>query len=213
MIDQAVKWARPNEWLITNFREMVRSSVEGEKDGAIDHLLLAMLWEWPGYSVEENVAFLRKSPMLVPNSGEAVGRLLRSGEVEQRHLEIAVEFWRAVLKSEKGPGLKGFGWFAELESMDSELWAELTLQTLQSSGGVIDRGHGVAERAMGLTPSQTSLAIVNELVRGQIDDWGLRDIADHAAELVSSAQGLEGTDEYGRLRTAFLERGMIDSMS
>ena len=169
-----------------------------------------MLWEWPGYSVKENVAFLQKSPMLVSNSGEAVGRLLRSGEVEQRHLEIAVEFWGAVLKSEKGPGLKGFGWFAEVDSMDSELWAELTLQTLESSDGVIDWAHGVAERALGLTPSQTSLAIVNELVRGQIDDWGLRVIADHAAELLSSAQGLEGTDAYKRLQTAFLERGMID---
>ena len=210
MIDQAVKWARPNEWLITNFREMVRSSAEGEKDRALDHLLLAMLWEWPGYSVEENVEFLQKSPTLVSNSGKAVGRLLRSGEVEQRHLEIAVEFWRAVLKSETGLALKGFGWFAEVESMDSALWAELTLQTLQSSGGVIDWGHGVAERAMGLTPSQTSLAIVNELVRGQIDHWGLRVITDHAAELLSSAQGLEGTDEYKRLQTAFLERGMID---
>ena len=210
MIDQAVKWARPNEWLITNFGEMVRSSVKGEKDGALDHLLLAMLWEWPGYSVKENVAFLQKSPTLVSSSGEAVGRLLRSGEVEQRHLEIAVEFWRAVLKSETGLALKGFGWFAEVESMDSELWAELTLETLQLSGGVIDRGHGVAERAMGLTPSRTSLAIVNELVRGQIDNWGLRVIAERAVDLLSAAQSLEGMDEYKRLQTAFLERGMID---
>ena len=78
MIDQAIKWARPNEWLITNFREMVRSSVEGEKDGALDHLLLAMLWEWPDYSVEENVAspqsrnpVCRSSAHDAPQEGQA----------------------------------------------------------------------------------------------------------------------------------------------
>ena len=37
-----------------------------------------------------------------------------------------------------------------------------------------------------------------------------RVIADRAVDLLSAAQSLEGTDEYKRLQTAFLERGMID---
>lgn len=208
-IDQAVKWSRPNPWLLENFRERVRDSASRGVENSLDHLLIAMLWRTPGYSVQENVRFLQQSPQLLSNAGEALGRLLRNKQADGDHIELATEFWRTAIQAGKSDGLPGFGWFTEIVSLDEEVWADLTLATLRGSGGRIDWSHKVAERAAASPPSRITLDIMNELVRRSGDEWDRRSNAETATVLLAAATELEGTAEYARLRTTLLERGAL----
>ena len=211
-IDLAIKWSsRPNAWLLENFRDEIRSAVERNVNNALKHLLIAMIWEIPGYSAHDNVAFLRRSPDLASRSGEALGRLLHNGEPEQRFLEITSAFWRTMLQQTTGNALLGFGWLSMVEELDSEVWADLTLKTLEATRGRIDWSHRVAERVAASPPTPTGLAIMNKLVRGQHDPWGSRGIIDQAVRIVDAARDLSATEEFQRLHNALLERGAIET--
>ena len=63
---------------------------------------------------------------------------------------------------------------------------------------------------MSQPPTTTKLEILNQLIRGQPDPWALRYIADHIANYLNTTTDLATTDEYQRLRTTLIERGMID---
>src|SRR5690606_6461545 len=80
--DLAVKWGRPNRWLHEHHRDLLLNAVLRGVDNAIDQLLIAMLWEVPGYTVEDNIEFLRQSPELLSRAGEMLGRLLRHQDAE-----------------------------------------------------------------------------------------------------------------------------------
>lgn len=211
MVDQAIKWGPPLVWLLENHRKMVRNSVVRKVDQALERYLTAMLWECSGYGIPEVASFLQ-SQDLVSDAGEALGRLLRHDNAELRHVELAVELWQKILAAKKKPSLRGFGWFSEVSRLENDLWAELTLKTLEASNSRIDCAQQVADRVTAATPTATGLAILNELVRGGLDnEWDRLSIAEQAALFLSSAQDLAGTPEYKRLQTALLERGVTGS--
>ncbi len=207
-VDQALKWGSTNTWLLENFRGLVRNAVTSGVEHALDHALIAMLWESPGYGVQDNIAFLRTPAPLLSQAGEALGRLLRHDEADE-HLQVAMRFWHAAIATKLRDGLAGFGSFAGVEHMDSTDWASMTLQTLQISGGRIDWSDKVAERAVTLSPSETTLAIMNQLVQGTIDEWDRRVNIERAVTLLRAADRLEETPEYIRLQTTLLERGVL----
>jgi hypothetical protein len=136
-----------------------------------------------------------------------LGRLLRHSETEDVHLARAVEFWDGALVVGVPDGLAGFGWLAEVDLLDDELWASRTQATLGQTAGSIDWSHKVAERAASLPPSTTTLSILNSLVRGAVDEWDRRGNFEQAVGLLRSAAHLAATAEYERLRTSLLERG------
>ncbi len=208
-VDQALKWSSTNTWLLENFRSLVRNAVTSGVEHALDHALIAMLRESPGYGVQDNIKFLRTSAPLLSQAGQALGHLLRHDQASEHHLQIAMRFWHAAIATKVRDGLAGFGWFAEIAHMDSTDWASTTLETLRTSGGRIDRSHKVAERAVALSPSETTLAIMNELVRGTVDEWDQRGNIERAVTLIGAADGLETTDEYIRLQTTLRERGAL----
>lgn len=129
--------------------------------------------------------------------------------MSQDHLGRAIGFWRQAIKTREREGLPGFGWFAEVEQLGSNVWADLTLQTLRHSGGRLDWAHRVAERAIQMPVSKTTLALMNELIRGSIDEWDRRRTTELAVTLIAAATKLDGTIEYQRLRTTLLERGAM----
>ncbi|MDE0268576.1 MAG: hypothetical protein OXI96_06025 [Acidimicrobiaceae bacterium] len=97
-IDLALQRGHTDTWLLENFRDGVCNAVERGVKNALDHLLVAMLWEIPGYSIKENVDFLLRSskspelPGLVSRSAIVLSKILRNSELEQRYLEIAEKF-------------------------------------------------------------------------------------------------------------------------
>lgn len=207
--DLAIKWGRPNRWLHERYRDLLRDAVTRDVEHAIDHLLLAMLWGVPGYTVHDNVAFLRQSPELLSKAGESLGRLLRQGDAEDAHVAVATSFWNAAVDVGDGFALAGFGWMAEAMTIDDENWAVLTQKTLGLTGGKLDWAHKVADRAAASAPSTTTLSIMNSLVRSIDDEWDRRGTAEKAVALLQAATELAGTPEYERLRTTLLERGAL----
>ena len=210
-IDLAMKYSYSDDWVLENFQPAVHSAVKREIDHSMDHLLVAMLRGIPGYSAQDNVNLLRNSPQLASRSGETLGRLMSNSELEQHHLQIAADFWRAMLQAATSDALFGFGWMSMVDAMGPDLWAELTLETLSSTGGRIDWSHGVAERVAASPPSRTGLAIMDLLIRAQSDPWGSRRALEEAVAVLASAEALATTDEYQRLRRALLERGAIET--
>ncbi|MCA1703071.1 MAG: hypothetical protein LC808_07295 [Actinobacteria bacterium] len=207
--DLAIKWSRPNRWLFERYRHLVRNAVSREVDHALDHLLIAMLWDIPGYSVEDNVSFLRQSPPQLSKAGEMLGRLLRHGDADEGHVACGVTFWDAAISTKEPDALPGFGWLAEVENLTDETWASRTMATLAVTGGRIDWSHKVAERAASLAPSTTTLAIMNRLTRGASDEWDRRRNIERAVELLRASDEIAATPEYERLRTTLLERGAL----
>ena len=220
-IDQAIRYSHPNEWPLEHFRGGVYDAVKRDVKNALDHLLLAMLWEIPGYSVENTVAFLRESPELSSGSGERLSRILPKIKPEPpRYLEIFEKFWRAMLKQTKRANnnnllLPGFGYLSRVEAMNPELWSKLMLKTLEASRGQTvsnDRNvwiDGVAERVVKLPPSVTGLAIMDTLLRDYSDPLILSTVTEKAVHTLDSAQNLKITKEYRQLHNALLERGAI----
>ena len=214
MIDQALKWGQPNQWLLENLRDMVHDAARRNVERSLEHVMVAMLWELPGYSIADVIAFVAESAELMSDAGETLGRLLADGVAEQRYADTAVSFWQAALDraDTMGPAagdtLQGFGWFSEAEAISTEEWSEMTLRTLRIAGGRLDWIHGVAERLVAALPTPTSLAIFDQLVRGFGSDWDREDVANHARQHLMSAEHLRDTVEYRRLHAALMERGV-----
>lgn len=207
--DLATKWGRPNRWLFERYRSLLRDAVSRGVDHALDHLMIAMLWTITGYSVEENIAFLRQTSALLSDAGEILGRLLRHDAADEAHIATAVSFWDAANATADADALGGFGWLAEVEQLDADVWASRTMATLAVTGGRIDWSQKVAERAVSLEPSTTTLAIMNSLIRGASDEWDRRGNIERAVELMRFADELAGAPDYERLRTTLLERGAL----
>ena len=210
-IDLVVEWGLPDEWFLKQFRNGVRNAVRRDVDGAIEHLLTAMLRDVPGYSVHETVAFLQSLLELPAHTGRTLSHLLMSTETDDRHRDTAIEFWRSVIQTDKGPadseGLKGFGWMAYVESLDPAVWAKLTLATLQLTGGGINNTGDVARRAARNTPGKTTLNLINSLMRCPDGSLAKFLAMEQAVELLHNATALKHTNEYKRLHAMMRDRG------
>jgi hypothetical protein len=207
-VDLALKWGQPNRWLLEHFPEAVKDAVRRDVENALEHHLVAMLWQLPGYSIQETVDFLRSKNKLSA-AGEALGSLLQSQDTSPEHAGLVVQFWTHALEDSTAQTLTGFGWLSEISVLDDSAWTDLTRRTLTATHGRIDSAHKVAERATAQPPSTATLAIMNQLVRGLADDWDRRSVTELAAQALGQAEHLAGTSEYKRLRTTLLERGML----
>jgi len=154
------------------------------------------------------VDFLRSSNKLSA-AGEALGRLLPSEGTSPEHASLAAQFWAHALDGGTAEALTGFGWLSGSSALDDDTWIDLTRRTLTATRGRIDWAYKVAERAAAQPPSTGTLAILNQLVRGLADDWDRRSVTEFAAQALDQARHLAHTPEYGRLRTALLERGVL----
>ena len=216
MFDEATAHNQANDWLLENFPEMVYDAARRGVARALDHLMVAMLWELPRYSIHDVVTFVAQAPELMSNAGHRLARAMAHSTIEQSHTAIAVNFWQASLDAAPargtaaGDALQGFGWFSDVEPIGNEVWSQMTLKTLRATGGRIEWASSVAQRVAATPPSATGLAILDQLVRGSPSDWERRQVAEHARPMVASAQHLEDAVEYRRLRAALMERGLLE---
>jgi hypothetical protein len=207
-VDLALSWGRPNPWLLENLRAQVRDAVRRMTDNALDHFLVAVLWQAPGYSVDEAVTFLRSLGRL-SDAGQALGQLLRSDDAPTEHAALAAQFWEKSIHGGTVETLAGFGWYAEISALDDITWARLTRQTLNITRGRIDWARHVADRAARPQPTPDTLEILNQLLRGLPDGWDQRSVLETATLAIKKADRSQAdTPEYQRLRTTLLERGV-----
>lgn len=208
-IDMALRWGRPNQWLLRNGRTEVRDAVRREAENALDHLLVAMLWEEDGYSTASMLEFLAEEPNRLSETGERLGRLLRHEDASDDHIRVAVDLWQQAADRGDSDSLLGFGWMSEVHGLDDEVWSELMRDTLAVTRGQIDWAQRVAERAAEMIPTTTTLAILDLLIRGPNDAYERRDAIERAVEVLDRAEPHRSTPEYQRLRNALHERGAL----
>ena len=209
-VELAIESSPPNRWLLENFPKAIHNAVRVSAEHAMEHMIIGMLWGCAGYSIQETVAFLRTSPELVSKSGHAMASVLDDADVDPSVVEVATNFWSTILDTETGAAVEGFGGLAEVAVMDAETWEELTLRTIKAANGRIDWSHGIAKRLAASHPTTTGLALLNEMVRGRLDEWDRLNVSETAADVLSKANGLQETNDYKRLHTTLLERGVID---
>ena len=226
-LDQALKWSRPDRWLLESFPCGVMDAIRRQVKYALDHYLIALLRGWKGYTLKDTAEFLGSQPELLRAAGERLGYLLDSDGVKQCHIERALRFWKIMNDTgERVDALTGFGGFARIAMLDDTQWSELTLKTLRRTGGRIDEANVVAERVAGLTPDDIGLEIMDNLVRrsnsresdGKRDRvffhkrWAQGEVEKAAQELLGRSSELRDSDHYQRLLTALRERGYeVDS--
>ena len=203
-LELALEWGPADRWVLENFGSQLREAVREGATRAMTKLVSGMLAGVPGYATTEVLSFLESVEGGISNAGSELGHLLRNNEKEE-YLSTALEFWRAAIK--RTADLKGFGWMAVVRDADDGQWSELTLKTLERITGAIDGAEEVAERVSALQPERTRLRIMDLVVRNA-DRWSGYLINEKAVDLFRRATELERTDEYRRLQTALLERGV-----
>jgi hypothetical protein len=204
-VDLAIRWGQPNRWLLESYPDTIKDAVKRNAEHALDHYLIAMLWDIPGYSLQDSFTFL-KSKGLLSTAVERLGRLLRAADTSTEPVDLAVQFWKLALAANMSDSLAGFGWFAEIDTIATDTWTDLTLQTVTATRGRIDWAHKVAERAAAQPPTTKTLDILNQLVRGLNDDWDRQTVAQLATQTLNQAQHLADTPEYKRIATTLAER-------
>lgn len=208
-IDVICRYGRPGRWTYEVARRQILDASGREVDNALAVLMVGMLWEVPGYEPDELV--LRLSEMgdrHVSAAGEDLARLLRTDDVEASHVQQGVTFWREALELDADDALPGFGWWAEVTALDQATWELLTRSTAQKAKSALDWSSAVAERVVRGEVSRDGLEILNQLVRGQVDEWDRLSIAENGVEALRLARKeLSETEEYRRLRTTLIERG------
>ena len=212
-LDLALQWGRSDRWLLEAFPAMVKDAVIRDVDLAMDHFMVAMLWNCAGYQIDDIVRFmvnhLGEHPELASRAGERLSHIVSDEGTEERHLESAIHFWEAMLNSRAASRLEGFEAMHLLDALDDEVWAQLTRRTLEATA---DRGfwlHGVADRAMELPPTTAKLAVLNAIVRGHLEPWDRYHIAERINTVIQNAAELESTAEYHQLITALREHDII----
>jgi hypothetical protein len=189
-MDLALKWGRPNRWLLERHRPSVLRAVRADSDRAMDHLMVAMLWAIPGFSATEVVKTLTQmGAEKISNAGESLARLLRTDE-DPRHLESGISFWEEVLAVPKQPAtaLRGFGWWAEVEQLAKARWEALTLDTCDRAGGNLSLSHRVAERAAMAPVTTAGLSILTRLLRGPHEHWDRSYVAEIGLSTLTTAR-------------------------
>lgn len=212
-VDLALRWGRTDRWLLESFPAMVKDAVTRDVDEAMDHFMVAMLWDCAGYGIVDIVCFIEhhldEHPELASRAGERLGFIVSDDNTEQRYLEAAVRFWEAMLNSRAASKLEGFGAMCLVSSLDDDCWAQLTRRTLEATA---DRGfwlYRAANRAMELPATTAKLAVLNAIVRGHLEPWDRYHIARHINSVIHNATELESSAEYRQLVTALREHDII----
>lgn len=209
----ALKWGRPNRWLLERHRETVRKVARTKVENAKDHMLIGMLWELPGYGVDETVDWLvTQEAEVLSDSGEQIARLLMR-EHAATHLDIGTRFWRRAIEKTRIPeSLHGFGWWAEVEALSREDFEELTLATVEKSENTLDWCVAVAARCARDPVSIPGLDIIARLLRGRHEPWDRSRIATAGLEALRATSDDEGLGEARRrLRDALTDFGYFDA--
>jgi hypothetical protein len=209
-VELALKWGRPDRWLLERHRRAVLRAVRAGSKHALDHALVAMLWEIPGYSTEETWRALADmgAPVL-SDAGERLARLLINNPA-QDHLDRGTLFWEQTLHhpSLSADAFRGYGWWAEVNALDQERWEQMTLVTCQRGEGSLNWCVKVAERCAREPITPTGLGILTRVLRGRHEPWDRSQVAEVALRALKASSvdpPLSAARE--RLRAALTDLG------
>lgn len=209
--ESVLRFNAPSRWLCEAYPDRIHEAARQQRESALRHVLVAMLYGWDGYNSEAVAQFLQQNTELMPEAGRQIAGLLGHEGVDQGQLAAAVKLWEALLDSAAASSLAAFGWMSVVTALEDARWSKLTRKTVEAAKGQYGRDEQVAKRAMTEPLTADKLAILDLLVRHTPSDWVRRIIADNADELLGVGPGLAATPEYRRLRTALIGHGLADT--
>ena len=212
LVDATLQWPA-GRWMLEHMSSLVRDAVTRGSEGSMDCMFVGMLLGIDGWTPTDNLQLLVSAAArstetadepLLNDAARSLAALLRRSGTDASRIATACEFWRAALGTCDAPVLHGFGWFALLEELADPEWGELTLQTLQQTGGRIEMIRLVLKRVVREPLSDESLAILNLLVRGSKEPWEQHATCEMAVGVLSENTASESGEQ---LRDALAERG------
>jgi hypothetical protein len=211
--DLYLKWGRPRRELLEEETPSYLRGIKTERQAAIQHILHGFLWRIEPYA-DPSWTLKAIADVDVSAISTAAGILARfaNGATDESVLEKSVEFWRAALDLDLKPAAyPGFGDFADIESLEDSVWLDLTLETLERSGGAIDSAREVSSRAAKTPASPASTKILLLVLEGELELWEVAPIARNAQEALQRPQAPGSEDSRRRLREFLLQRGFYEA--
>jgi hypothetical protein len=208
-VELALKWGRPNRWLLERHRRAVFRAIRTGSDPALEQALVAMLWEVPGYSIDQTLHAL--SPIgqpMVSKSGGSLARLLIHEEASI-YAKAGLQFWEKALadSSLTTEAFRGFGWWAQVEVLEREVWERMMLRTCQRAIGRLDLCVEVAQRSVREPVTASGLEILVCLLRGRNEPWERSLMAEIGLRALKASTEAPRSSEYQRLRAALTDLG------
>ncbi|WP_020578864.1 hypothetical protein [Actinopolymorpha alba] len=214
--DQTLKYSRPTKVFYgRSFERLLDAARRGAYHGAVC-LLVAYLWDEPGYTLERIIDGLAGNSRALIEVGREAPRLSGDAGVDHDHiLQRGIALWE-VLLTEAGhrvpvSALSGLGGWALAANLDQSRWLELTEQTVDLTGAAIDHASEVAERCRDAQPSPAGLRILAALL-GHGDRWDQHHIEGIGVEALSAAAKRGLADEtFKLLQERLIQRGRHDA--
>ncbi|MFK4268799.1 hypothetical protein [Streptomyces milbemycinicus] len=170
----------------------------------------AMLNEEDGYAIDAVIAGLHGDTDALAASANEIAFLAQSIGSDDLQLAISVEFWRTLLDADRhvvpAGAVRSSGRWALVTGLSDDVWAQLTLRTLEITGGAIDLAIEVADRCKAAHASENSIRILL-LLLGKGEPWEQHHIAGVAIETLRAVAPMPVDESFQQLRTRLIELG------
>lgn len=214
--DQTLKYSRPTRVFFERSLDRLLRAARRDATNAVTWLLIAYLWEVPGYSFDRVIRGLARHDRALAKVAREIGRLSIDVPPDQRVItERGIAFWEQMLDRAgddvPAVALAGSGGWALGTELPPDRWLELTERTVGITGGVIDCASEVAERCRDLQPEPAGLRVL-AAIAGHGEQWEQYHVEEIGVEALraAAAAGLVD-DSFRSLRERLIQRGRHDA--
>ena len=173
-IDLWLRWGRANEWMLKHFRCHILDAVRRRSEHAMQGLLLGVFWDIPGYDPASCVRDLANlgTQIHISSAVKTAARMIRSEDTNPEHVRRGISLWKQALRMTTGKeALRGFGWWVEVPTIESEEWgatdaANLHENSRQPRLGIGSRGKGLLSTYICPSVADTQ-TLGSGIIRGQ----------------------------------------------
>jgi hypothetical protein len=208
--DMYLERGRPYRPMLEAHRDLYANALARVGEAARAHILTGMVWKAEGYDPASVLGMLTAvDAAAVSQAAEWLA--FSASHSEEMPLETVIEFLRVVLDAGlAASAYEGYGWFAMVERLDSDMWLELTDRAAQAAGGVLEQPQRIAKRASQHPKDVRAIRIVAALLGADLKLWYLRDVGEVGLQMLKSGDS-DTKGARDELRERLLEREFFDA--
>ncbi|WP_371784186.1 hypothetical protein [Streptosporangium subroseum] len=212
--DLTLKWARPTLPFLIRFQPELFDAARRGAEHAVNYLLVGLLNQEDGYGAADLIDGLRKNVSALSTMAAETAWLVQSIEADAPQLTAAVEFWRALLDSDRQKvpttALHALGRWAFVTTVDESTWMTLMEETLRLTEGEIDHSIYIADRCKAAKPEGIVLSMLLRLL-GKGEPWERDHIERAAVDTLRLAAQRPVDQIFWSLRTRLIELGQHEA--
>lgn len=216
--DQTIKYSHPTKRLFQqSFQRFIDAALRSS-DHAAKYLIVANLWEHPGYTFDTIIDGLAGETGPLADLSRELPLLVRGLSDDQAEIfERGIALWEELLGETRqripASALRGLGGWSMAMEIADERWLALTEQTVKLTGGEISYMIEVAERCRDAQPAPEGLRIIAELLgHGERDEQNYVGEVGVEALRAAVAAGLDD-EAVTDLRERLVQRGRHEAAS